>query len=116
MVEPWCTRLSIDCPQNVVSEYIRQEQPNTAIDLTKRVFSVSHTLKDYTSDVVITFDAAKMTRDRFMFITTIPQILDAQITEPGKFEHDIFDIDVREVRHLENDLIFSPSPYPERLE
>jgi len=70
---------------------------------------------EWLSDVVITFDASQMTRDRFIFITTVPQILDAQITEPGRFEHDIFDVDVREVKHLEKDLIFSPSPYPERL-
>jgi glycosyltransferase involved in cell wall biosynthesis len=103
-LEPWCSRIYSDFSTEKVQEYIENEQPNTMYDLKKRI-SCSWKLVGLVGDVIVKFDGRQLTQQKFMeVITQFSSILD-QIKEVGEYEFDIFSVDVRAIRHYENELI-----------
>ena len=99
ILEPWCSRMTIDCPQEIIDEYIKLEQPNTQFDLTMR-FNTSGE-----SDIIVEFDARSLTQNSFNFIQNLSEIFDFNEFESGQYEFDIFKIKVNRVKHYESDLI-----------
>jgi glycosyltransferase involved in cell wall biosynthesis len=95
-LEPWCDRIYIET-QDIVDIYIDQEQENTSFDLTKRVFVESNNDPIGENDIVIEFDATQLTNENFNFLSQLPEII-KESGEIGKFELDIFTI---EINHLE---------------
>ena len=99
MLEPWCDVINTDLSQEVVAEYIKNEQPNTKFDLSKRI-NVNEE-----SDIIIQFDAKRMTNQSFQFIQNMSEIFDFNNFEIGEYEFDIFNVKVNRVKHYEHDLV-----------
>jgi GT2 family glycosyltransferase len=96
VLEPWCDRIYIE-NQDMVDIYIDREQPNTSFDLSKRVFIESNNDPHSENDIVIEFDATQLTQQNFQLLQQLPSII-KESGEIGKFELDIFTI---EINHLE---------------
>ena len=99
MLEPWCDVINTDLSQEVVAEYIKNEQPNTKFDLSKRI-NVNEE-----SDIIVQFDAKRMTNQSFQFIQNMSEIFDFNNFEIGEYEFDIFNVKVNRVKHYEHDLV-----------
>ena len=99
LLEPWCDRMSVDCYQDVINQYIQSEQPNTKFDLTKR-FNVNEK-----SDIIVEFDALRLNNESFQFIQNLSQIFDFNNFDSGEYEFDIFKVKVTRVKHYEMSLV-----------
>jgi hypothetical protein len=98
-LEPWCDRMTLDCSQEVINSYIQSEQPNTKFDLSKK-FNTNDK-----SDIIVQFDAQRMTNQSFQFIQNMSEIFDFNQFEIGHYEFDIFNIKVNRIKHYEDTLI-----------
>jgi hypothetical protein len=99
ILEPWCSNINVDIPQEKIDEYIKLEQPNTQFNLSERIN------QEVDSDIIVRFDANKLTQNSFNFIQNLSEIFDFNKFESGEYEFDIFNIKVNRVKHYENDLI-----------
>ena len=99
MLEPWCSRINVDIPTEKIVDYIRLEQPNTQFDLTKRINQTTE------SDIVVSFDANKLTQYSYNLITELSSVLESSEIEVGEFELDIFRVKVNKVKTYEDTLI-----------
>ena len=99
MLEPWCSNIHVDIPQEKIDEYIKLEQPNTQFNLSERIN------QEVDSDIIVRFDANKLTQNSFNFIQNLSEIFDFNKFESGEYEFDIFNIKVNRIKHYENDLI-----------
>jgi hypothetical protein len=98
-LEPWCDRMSVDCSQDVINQYIQSEQPNTKFDLSKK-FNMNEK-----SDIIVEFNAQRMTNHSFKFIQSLSEIFDFNNFDSGEYEFDIFKVKVNQVKHYEAGLI-----------
>jgi hypothetical protein len=89
-LEPWCDRIYIS-DDSFISRYISQEQPNTTMDLSKRVMNINNQSPADYDDVIVEFDANKLTQQSYQIIQQLPEIL-TESGEIGTFELDIFNI------------------------
>jgi glycosyltransferase involved in cell wall biosynthesis len=101
-LEPWCDKLYHDSGFTVELQYIKSEQPNTSLDLDSRVVSINVDNKDV--DVLVEFDADKLTNESFKFIQNLPLILQDS-GEIGDMEYDIFKISINSLKTYEHLLI-----------
>ena len=99
VLEPWCSHIRIDMSDEDIKNYIDSEQKNTKIDLKSRINSGKK------CDIVVEFDANKLTKYSFSLITEFSNILKESQIEVGEFELDIFKFRVENVRTYEMDLI-----------
>ena len=99
ILEPWCSRMTVDCSEEIINDYIEMEQPNTKFDLTKRFNQIEK------SDIIVEFDARSLTQNSFDFIQNLSEIFDFNDFESGQYEFDIFNIKVNRVKHYEAGLI-----------
>lgn len=97
-LEPWCSTIYTDQPW---ADYIEREQPNTAFDLPKRVMSCVNRPHN---DIVVYFDAAKLTQQSVQIIQQLSQII-KQSGEVGRFELDVFQIEIKALTEYQNNLI-----------
>jgi glycosyltransferase involved in cell wall biosynthesis len=102
-LEPWCDRIYIE-NQDIVDIYIDREQENTSFDLSKRVFIKSNNDPIGENDIIIEFDANKLTQQNFHLLMQMPSIIQ-ESGEIGKFELDIFTIEVNHMEEYTNNLI-----------
>lgn len=102
-LEPWCDRIYIE-NQDMVDTYIDQEQKNTSFDLSKRVFIESNNDPIGENDIVIEFDANQLTQQNFQLLQQLPSII-KESGEIGKFELDIFTIEINHLEEYTNNLI-----------
>jgi glycosyltransferase involved in cell wall biosynthesis len=98
-LEPWCDRMSVDCSQDVINQYIQSEQPNTKFDLSKK-FNMNEK-----SDIIVEFNAQRMNNQSFKFIQSLSEIFDFNNFDSGEYEFDIFKVKVNQVKHYEAGLI-----------
>jgi glycosyltransferase involved in cell wall biosynthesis len=98
-LEPWCDRMSVDCSQDVINQYIQSEQPNTKFDLSKK-FNMNEK-----SDIIVEFNAQRMNNHSFQFIQSLSEIFDFNNFDSGEYEFDIFKVKVNQVKHYEAGLI-----------
>ena len=99
MLEPWCSNIHVDIPQEKIDEYIKLEQPNTQFNLSERIN------QEVDSDIIFRFDANKLTQNSFNFIQQMSEILDFNDFSNGEYELDIFNIKVNRVKHYDSELI-----------
>jgi hypothetical protein len=57
------------------------------------------------SDIILRFDANKLTQYSYNMITELSSILESSEIERGEFEFDIFRVEVNRVKTYENKLI-----------
>ena len=98
-LEPWCDRMTLDCSEEIINDYIEMEQPNTKFDLSKK-FNMNEK-----SDIVVQFDALRMTNQSYQFISNLSEIFDFNQFDIGQYEFDIFNIKVNRVKHYEDRLV-----------
>ena len=99
MLEPWCSNIHVDIPQEKIDEYIKLEQPNTQFNLSDRIN------QEVDSDIIVRFDANKFTQNTFNYIQQLSEILDFNEFSNGEYELDIFNINVNRVKHYDSELI-----------
>ena len=102
-LEPWCDRLYIE-NQDMVDTYIDQEQENTSFDLSKRVFTLQNNDPIGENDIVIEFDSFQLTQQNFQLLMQMPNIIQ-ESGEVGKFELDIFTIEIISLIEYQQELI-----------
>ena len=98
VLEPWADCICIDSPFDA---YIKNEQPNTVIDLSKRVHSLEHKC---TNDVIIDINGKIFNNVDFENIQRLSQILDDS-GAVGKFQLGNLFITVNEYKHYTSELI-----------
>lgn len=109
VLEPWCDRIYIEDEMQVItSHYIEQEQPNTRFDLTRRVLHIEHNAPSDENDIIVAFDATRLTQQNFQYIQQLPAII-AESGDIGEFEIDIFRISIYSMETYENKLIIHKS-------
>ena len=100
-LEPWCSTLYSEYT-GVIESYIKHEQKNTAFDLSSKL---KHNYSnDYDNDILIEFDAEKLTADNFQVIVNLSEML-KDSGEVGKMEYDIYKFDIKSMKTYERDLI-----------
>jgi glycosyltransferase involved in cell wall biosynthesis len=106
VLEPWCDRIYIENNmQLLMSQYIDKEQSNTKFDLKKRVLTLENNDPIGENDIVIEFDATKLTNDNFQLLQQLSQIIQDS-GEIGTFELDIFKIIINSLETYEQNLIY----------
>jgi glycosyltransferase involved in cell wall biosynthesis len=98
LLEPWCDTIYTDVPYD---RYIQAEQKNTKFNLKKK-------LKRYedqkTNDVIVEFDASKLTTQNFEFFNMLQLMLeDSGVI--GSVEFDIFKLKVNNLKDYGRGLI-----------
>ena len=101
MLEPWCNTIYCGVGVNLVKQYITNEQPNTIIDLSKKVLPFNN---EKNNEILITI-GNKFDQQDFGYIQQLPEIL-ADSGEPG-FHGELgnLTIYVKTMDTYENDLI-----------
>lgn len=99
ILEPWCSVISSDASY---AEWIEEEQKHTILNMLDRVKPWNSGLDN---DVVVEFDASKLTNQSYHIIQQLPEIIH-ESGEIGEFELDIFRIKIKSLRTYEKDLIF----------
>ena len=97
-IEPWCSTLYVDCD---FENYIKSEQPNTTTDLSKKIYSI-HSEKQ--NDIIVRFDLADLNNERMNFFKMLPQLLQDS-GEVGSMEFDVFEIEIKNLKTYEKELI-----------
>ena len=78
LLEPWCDRIYIeDDMQVITTAYIEKEQPNTKFDLTRRVLHIEYNAPEDENDIIVAFDATRLTATDFQYIQQLPEIISA---------------------------------------
>jgi len=107
-LEPWCSDIYGDWVGHKgfgVNKYIEEEQPNTQFNLKKRLHS-DH--MNPTNDIIIRFDAEKLTSENFQIIVNLSEIL-KESGEIGVMELEIFELEIRSLKTYEKELIVCES-------
>jgi GT2 family glycosyltransferase len=102
-LEPWADKIYIDDnSQHLASQYIPQEKDNTTYDLTKRIFDKKFNTPE--GDIIIEFDAKLITQESFIILQNISDII-YESGKVGKFQVDIFNITINNMKSYEDSLI-----------
>jgi hypothetical protein len=90
--------------QVITIAYIENEQSNTKFDLSKRVLLKGFNDPISENDIVVEFDANKLTNDSFKIIQQLADII-IESGDIGEFELDIFKITIKSLDTYEKNLI-----------
>jgi glycosyltransferase involved in cell wall biosynthesis len=104
-LEPWCSDIYGDWVGHKglgVNKYIDEEQSDTQFDLKKRIHSDHIQAKN---NVIIEFDASKLTQDNFQILVELSSIL-KESGEVGEMELDIFKFNIKSLDTYEQELIY----------
>ncbi len=102
-LEPWCSTMYIQ--DSIIRDtYCSQEQVNTKFNLKDRVRTKNFNDPDKPNNIVVEFNASKLTNENFQLLTQLPQIIE-QTNELGQFELDIFTITIKDLTQYQNNLI-----------
>ena len=104
-LEPWCSDIYGDWVGHKgygVNGYIKEEQPNTQFDLSKRIHS--HHIQPKNA-VIVKFDCNKLTSQNFQILVNLSELLQDS-GEVGEMEYDIFKFHIKSLDTHEKDLIF----------
>ncbi len=101
-LEPWCSKIYID---TFAEDYINKEQSDTQFDLNERIYSID---SDKTNDIIIRFDAEKLTPQNFQIIVNLAQMLQDS-GEIGEMEYDIFKFTIKSLKTYEKELVICKS-------
>jgi hypothetical protein len=103
-LEPWCSDIYGDWVGHKgygVNGYIKEEQPNTQFDLSKKIHSQHIEPKN---DVVIEFDCNLLTPENFQILVNLSDIL-KDSGEVGELELEIFKFKIKKLEDYSKDLI-----------
>jgi len=103
-LEPWCSDIYGDWVGHKgygVNGYIKEEQPNTQFDLSKKIHSQHIEPKN---DVVIEFDCNLLTSQNFQILVNLSDIL-KDSGEVGELQLEIFKFKIKKLEDYSKDLI-----------
>jgi glycosyltransferase involved in cell wall biosynthesis len=101
-LEPWCSVLYCDISQWGIDSYIRDEQPNTKIDLLKRVKPIDGVLSQ---GIIIEIDGKTFNWNQdFQYIQSISEIIQDS-GEMGEFQLGNLYITINDLTNYEKELI-----------
>ena len=104
-LEPWCSKIYLDLSDSdCIGEYKKEEQPNTAYDLDKRIFLYGHSKISELHDICVEFDCQKLTPQNFQVIVNLSQMLQDS-GEIGEMEYEIFKFYIKSLDTYEKELI-----------
>ena len=103
-LEPWCSCIYLDFGSDYMTEYKEEEQPNTDFNLEERIkmYGTADIAKYH--DVVVEFDAQKLTPQNFQILVNLSEMLQDS-GEIGEMEYDIFKFYIKSLDSYEKDLI-----------
>jgi glycosyltransferase involved in cell wall biosynthesis len=97
-LEPWCSTIYVDCEYN---DYIKEEQRNTAFDLSDRVKPYDN---EKNNNIIVEFDAKMLNANNFQVIVNLSEMFNDS-AEVGDMEYDIFKFYINSLETYESDLI-----------
>jgi len=103
-LEPWCSDIYGDWVGHKglgVNQYIKEEQPNTAFNLSKKIHS-QHT--EPKNDVVVEFDCKQLNSSNFQILVELSSILE-ESGEVGELELEVFKFKINSLKTYEKGLI-----------
>jgi len=89
LLEPWCSYMVVPAAEEI-EQYIKEEQPNTDYDLSKRLHTDIPDNPIY--DIKVVFNPWELNQGRFNILQQLPNIIRESGEEGERFELDIFDI------------------------
>ena len=104
-LEPWCSCIYLDFGSDYMAEYRKEEQPNTSFNLDERIKMYGTADVTEYHDIVVEFDAQKLTQENFQTIVNLSTML-RDSGEIGEMEYDIFKFYIKSLDTYEKDLIF----------
>jgi GT2 family glycosyltransferase len=111
VLEPWCSTIYIqDDYDLIVPDYISKEQPNTKFNLKDRIRPYMFNHKDKPNDILVSFDASKLTQQSFQIIQQLSEII-KESGEVGSFKLDIFTIEIKQMNEYQKNLIVCNTTY-----
>ena len=107
MLEPWCNNISVESgmTDDLINEYIKSEQPDTEFNIADKINNKFEWHDIVGNDIIVKFDANKLTQYSYQLITELSSILESSEIEIGEFELDIFKFTVNRLKTYENELI-----------
>jgi glycosyltransferase involved in cell wall biosynthesis len=103
LLEPWCSTILIDDEMQVLtSHYLDKEQPNTKIDLSKKIKTTS--LDKLENEVIIGIDRDTFKEGDFQILQQLPLILQMN-GSPGKFMLGTMTLKIKALTEYQNTLI-----------
>jgi hypothetical protein len=103
-LEPWCSKIYLDSGSDYRIDYIKEEQPNTQFNLDERVMMYGNADLTKYHDVVVEFNAEKLTSDNFQILVNLSKLIQDS-GEIGEMEYDIFKFHIKSLQTHEQDLI-----------
>jgi glycosyltransferase involved in cell wall biosynthesis len=105
-LEPWCDRIYVDEMLNNgrAHDYIEIEQSNTSYDLQKRVLYIGNNYPEGENDVVVVFDANRITDQTFYLLQNISDLI-TDTNDIGEFNVDYLTIIVNSLETYDHTLI-----------
>ena len=103
-LEPWCSDIYGDWVGHKgfgVNQYIKEEQPDTQFNLSKKIHSQHIQPKNA---VIVKFDCNKLTSQNFQILTNLSEIL-KESGEVGEMELEIFKLHIKSLNTYEKELI-----------
>jgi len=103
LLEPWCSNLLIDDEMQVLTSfYLDKEQPNTIIDLSKKVKSTPFEI--ITNEIIVEINRETFTNQDFQLIQQLPDIIKDN-GSIGKFEIGNLTLEIKAMNEYQNSLI-----------
>lgn len=100
-LEPWCTTVYVENTDNLIDHYIADEQPNTSIDLRRKVCNRDG---EHHVEVLVRIDGFTFTNADFQYIQQLSEIIQAN-NEVGNFELGNLKIEIKALNQYQNNLI-----------
>tara|TARA_Y100000310_G_scaffold316582_1_gene368490 strand:- start:4004 stop:5176 length:1173 start_codon:yes stop_codon:yes gene_type:complete len=98
-LEPWCSNIYVDSLD--MNDYIRHEQKNTILNMSKRVKKID---EKKINDITVEFDGSMITNENMKFLFNLQQIL-KDSGKRGRMEYDIFSLKINSLKTYEKGLI-----------
>ena len=102
-LEPWCTTVYVENTDNLIEHYIAIEQPNTSIDLQKKLCNRDAAHINLI-DVLVRIDGSRFGNEDFQYIQQLPEIIQFN-NEIGTFELGNLKIEIKALTQYQKQLI-----------
>nr|BAR35045.1 putative glycosyltransferase [uncultured Mediterranean phage uvMED] len=107
-LEPWCSKIYLDFGSDYLSDYIKEEQPDTQFDLEERIKLYGKSKISELHDICVEFDCRNLNANNFQVIVNLSEII-KESGEVGIMEHEIFKFYISSLNTYEKDLIICKS-------
>ena len=100
-LEPWCSTIYIEYT-GVIESYIKEEQKDTAFDLTEKIKHYPKNKPD--NNIIIEFEGKMLNSSNFQILVELSSIL-KESGEVGEMELEVFKLKIQSLKTYEKDLI-----------